>query len=70
MPLLKCASSENDQADTTSLGFMKKCPFQLKMTYTYFFYKKPVYKKPRTRCPQIAPNLRNFKNYKRNGILT
>ena len=30
-----------------------------------FFYKKPVYKKPRTRHPQITPNLRNFKNYKK-----
>ena len=35
-----------------------------------FFYKKPVYKKPRTRYPQINPNLRNFKNFKKNGILT
>ena len=30
-----------------------------------FFYKKPVYKKPRTSYPQITPNLRNFKNYKK-----
>ena len=29
------------------------------------FYKKPVYKKPGTRYPQITPNLRNFKNYKK-----
>ena len=28
-----------------------------------FFYKKLVYKKPRTRYPQITTNLRNFKNY-------
>ena len=28
-----------------------------------FFYKKLVYKKPRTKYPQIIPNLRNFKNY-------
>ena len=38
--------------------------------YFFFFYKKPVYKKPRTRYPQITLNLRNFKNYKKNGILT
>ena len=30
-----------------------------------FFNKKPVYKKPRTTYPQITPNLRNFKNYKK-----
>ena len=35
-----------------------------------FFYKKPVYKKPRNRYPQATPNLGNFKNYKKNGILT
>ena len=38
--------------------------------YTYFFYKKPVDKKPRTKYPQITPNLRNLKNYEKNGILT
>ena len=31
-----------------------------------FLNKKPVYKKTRTRYPQITPNLRNLKN----GILT
>ena len=30
-----------------------------------FFNKKPVYEKPRTRYPQITPNLRNFKDYKK-----
>ena len=40
-------------------------------TRIFFFCKKPVYKKPRTRYPQITPNLRNFKNYKKkHGILT
>ena len=34
-------------------------------TRIFFFYKKPVYKKPRTRYPQITPNLRNFKNFKK-----
>ena len=34
-------------------------------TTRIFFYKKPVYNKPRTRYPQITPNLRNFKNYKK-----
>ena len=38
--------------------------------HVFFFYKKPVYKKPRTRHPQITPSLRNFKNYKKNSILT
>ena len=41
-----------------------------KVEHVFFFYKKPVYKKLRTRYHQITPNLRNFKNYKKNGILT
>ena len=46
-------------------------PWAMRFTNTrIFFYKKPVYKKPRTRYPQITPNLRNFKNCKKNGILT
>ena len=40
------------------------------LIHAFFFNKKPVYKKPRTRYPQTTPNLRNFKNYKKNGILT
>ena len=35
-------------------------------TFTRIFF----YKKPRTRYPQTNPNLRNFKNYKKKGILT
>ena len=37
--------------------------------HVLFFYKKPVYKKPRTKYPQITPNLRNFQSYKKSGIL-
>ena len=55
----------------SSINSFQKQPFLDFLHNTrIFFYKKPVYKKPRIRYPQITPNLRDFKNYKKNGILT